>query len=261
MFGFIKKAFFTAITFFSYNVLNVNSLECVSMNNQECKIRTEIISLDTNYPTFYPYSIKINRCKGSCNTINNPYAKICVPDQIKNTKVKVFNLMSRTNKTRHIKWHKTCKCRCRLDASICNNKQRRNDDKCRCECKELIDKGMCDKGFIWNPSNCVCECDKSCDIGEYLDYKNCKCRKKIIDKLVEEFSENIDGNKMLYNETLDVILLSDNKTSDSCIVYIVLFSVFLIINISMAVYVYFFLYLKNKSTNSHYFGCLNMNGY
>ena len=77
--------------------------------------------------------------------------------------------------------------------SICNNKQRWNEDTCRCECKELIDKEMCHKGFIWNPSSCECECDKSCDIGEYLDYKNCNCRKIIIDKLVEECSENIDG--------------------------------------------------------------------
>ena len=61
--------------------------------------------------------------------------------------------MLRTNETRLIKWHETCKCKCRLDASICN-KQRLNNDKCRCECKELIDKGLCDKGFIWNPSNC-----------------------------------------------------------------------------------------------------------
>ena len=121
---------------------------------------------------------------------------------------------------------------------------------------------MRDKGFIWNPSNCECECNKSCDIGEYLDYKNCKCRKKIIDKLTEECSENINGNEMLYNETLDIISSSDNnKTSNSCIVCIVLFSVFLIISTSMAIYVYFFLYLKNKSTNSHYFGCLNINGY
>ena len=220
MFKFIKKCFFTAITF--YNLSNVNSLECVSMNNEEGKIRTEIINLNTNDPVFYPYSIKINRCKGSCNTINDPYAKICVPDQIQNTNVKVFNLISRTNDTnelRHIKWHKTCKYKCRIDASICNNKQRWNDDKCRCEFKESIGKGMCDKGFIWNPSNCECECDKSCDIGEYLDYKNCKCRKKIIDKLVEECSENIDGNEMLYNETLDIISSSDNKTSDSCVVY------------------------------------------
>ena len=67
---------------------------------------------------------------------------------------------------------------------------------------------------------------------------------------------------MLYNETLDIISSSDNnKTCDSCIVYIVFFSVFLIINISMAIYVYFFLYLKNRLTNSHYFGCLNVTGY
>ena len=64
---------------------------------------------------------------------------------------------------------------------------------------------MCDKGCIWNPGNCECECDKSCDIGEYLDYENCKCRKKLAEKLVEECSENIDGNKTLYNQTLDVI--------------------------------------------------------
>ena len=66
---------------------------------------------------------------------------------------------------------------------------------------------------------------------------------------------------MLYNETLDIISSSDNKTPDSCIVYIILFFVFLIINIPMAIYVNFFLYLKNKSTNSHYFECLNINGY
>ena len=157
-----------------FNLSNVNSLECVSMNNQECKIRTEITNRNTNEPMIYPHKIKINRCK-----CNDPYPKICVPDQIKNTNVKVVNLLSRTNETRHIKWHKTSKFLCRLDASICNNKQRWNYDICICECKKIIDKGTCDKGFIWNPSNCECECDKSCGIGEYLDYKNCRYRKKI----------------------------------------------------------------------------------
>ena len=189
--------FFTAITFFSYSVLNVNSLECASMDNQECNIRPEIININTNESLFYPYSIKINRCKGSCNTINDLYAEICVLDQIKNTDLKVFNLMATINETRHIKWHKTCKCKYRLDASICNNKQRWNDGKCRRECKELIQKAMFDEGLIWNPSNCECECDKSCDIGDYLDYENSKCKKRIIDRLFEECCENIDGNEML----------------------------------------------------------------
>ena len=89
-----------------------------------------------------------------------------------------------------------CKCKCRLDPSVCNNKQGWNEDKCMCEYKELIDKGVCDKGFIWNPSNSECECDKSRDIGEYLDYSNSKCRKKLVDKLVEECIEDIKETRL-----------------------------------------------------------------
>ena len=107
-----------------------------------------------------------------CNNINYPYAKICVPD-VKNLNVKVFNLMSRANETRHIEWHETCKCEYKFGANICNNKLWKKDIR-RCECKELIDKGVCDKGFLWNPSNCERECDEACDVGEYLDYENCK---------------------------------------------------------------------------------------
>ena len=116
MFDFIKKCFFTAMMF-SCNVSNAILLKCVSMNNQECKIRPEIININSNEPLFYPYSIS-----DSGNNINDPYAKLCVADVVKNINVKVFNLMSRTNETRHIKGHETCKCKCRLDASTCNNK-------------------------------------------------------------------------------------------------------------------------------------------
>ena len=70
---------------------------------------------------------------------------------------------------------------CMLIRCNCNNKQRLNNDKCRWEYKELIDKGVCDKGYAWSPSNCECECDKSCDVCEYVDCENCKCRKKLVD--------------------------------------------------------------------------------
>ena len=90
---------------FSFNTLNVNSLECVSINNQECKIRSEIINVNTNVPLFYVFSIKVNKCNGSCSNINNPYAKFCVPDVVKNINIKVFQLMSRINETRRIIWH------------------------------------------------------------------------------------------------------------------------------------------------------------
>ena len=112
------------------------------MNNQECKIRPEIINVNTNEPVLYPFSIKVRKCSGSCNNINDPYAKLYVSDFVKNINTKVFNLMSRINETRHIIWHETCRCICRLSASVCNNSQRWNKDKCRCECKEFIDKGI-----------------------------------------------------------------------------------------------------------------------
>ena len=134
MFGFTEKVFFITMRFFSLS--NINSLQCVSMNNQECKARTKIINIDNNEPVSYPFSIKVNKCSGSCNNINDPYAKLCVPDVVKNMNVKGFNMMSFTNQTRHIEWHETCKCKCRLDTSVCNNKQRWNKDKCRCECTE-----------------------------------------------------------------------------------------------------------------------------
>ena len=123
MFKFIKQIFISTITFFG-SLLSVNPLECISMKNQECKIGPEIVNANSNEPLFYPFNIKTSRCSGSCNNINDPYAKLCVPDVVKNLNIKVFNLMSRTYETRHIKEHETCKFKCRLDASVCNNKQR-----------------------------------------------------------------------------------------------------------------------------------------
>ena len=101
MFGFAKQVFFWAMMFFGCNISGVNSLKCVSVNNQECKVRPEIININSNEPLFYPYSIKVNKCSGSCNNINDPYSKLWVSDNIKNMNIKVFNLMSRTNETRH----------------------------------------------------------------------------------------------------------------------------------------------------------------
>ena len=122
IFRFVKIVFFVGLTILSNftNVIPLKAipLNCISMKNQECKIRPQVININSNNPVFYPFSIKINKCSGNCNNINNPYANICVPDIIKNLNVKVFNLMSRTNETRFIKWHEKCKCKCRLDAIV-----------------------------------------------------------------------------------------------------------------------------------------------
>ena len=108
----------------------------------------------------------------------------------------------------------------------------------------MIDEGVCDKGYAWNPSNCECECDKSCDVGEYLDYENCKCRKRLVDKLVDECDENID----------EVKIVSESKNKcNSCILYIVLFSIFFTINVGIATYFIYYKYANcNKENGSIY---------
>ena len=247
MFRFIKQIFISAMMFFG-SLPNVNSLDCISIKNEECKVRPEIININSNNHTFFPISIKLNKCNGNCNNINDRYARICVPDIVKNLNVKVFNIISRTNEARHIKWHETCKCICRLDGIICNSKQRWNKDKCRCECKELIDKGVCDKGFIWNPSNCECECDKSCNIDEYLDYSSCKCRKKLIDPLVEECTENIDETKLV-NITVEN---ENNSRCTSYLVYKVLFFIFFIISCGIIIYFVYHKYVNRIKYNLPY---------
>ena len=78
---------------FLSSVVSTNPLSCISMNNQACKVRPEIININSNEPVFYPFSIKTSKCSGSRNNINDPYAKICVPDVVKDSNVKVFNLM------------------------------------------------------------------------------------------------------------------------------------------------------------------------
>ena len=173
---------------------------------------------------------------------------MCIPDVVKKVNVKVFNIMPTTNETRNIESHETCKVKCTVDASVCNNKQRWNDNKCRCECKELIDKGVCDKGFIWNPSNCECECDKSCDVGEYLDYENCKCRKKLVDKLVEHSSTDRSSAVKCSENIDEVKIASENEHKNkcsSCTLYIVLFSIIFTINVGISSYfIYFHCCLK-----------------
>ena len=227
------------------NIVKVKSLECISVVNQKCISGPKIIDINANEPVFYPYSIKVNKCSGSCNIINDPYGKSCVPDITKSINVKVFNLMARINETRQIVWHKTCKCICRLTSAVCNSRQIWNEDKFRCEYKEdLISKMACDKGYIWNPSNCACECDKLCDIGQYLDYKNCVCRKSIVGKLVQECINVIDGDTT-YNKTLSIDL-NDCPSRTS---YVVLFIVFLLMSVIVSSTFIYFHWYKNKRSD------------
>ena len=116
----------------------------------------------------------------------------------------------------------------------------------------MIEKDTFDKGFIWNPSNCECECDKSCDISQYLDYSNCRCKNKLFDKLIEECTENIEDIKL-------VNITVENENSyykcSSSKVYIVFMMVILIIFIGITIY---FVYYNWSSVTNNAF-CIKFN--
>ena len=148
-------------------------------------------------------------------------------------------------KREFIESHETFKCECRLDAIVCNNKQCWNKHKCRCECKELIDKGVCNKGYAWNPRNCECECGKAFN---FMDYENCKCRKKLVAPFIKKCTETVEEVKLA-----NIIFAeNENKSGYKCIpltVYIMLLSVFFTINVGGIVtyYVHSQWYLKKYS--------------
>ena len=207
-----------AISLFS--ILKVGALECVSVVNQKCIPRPKILNVNEGIgeALFYPYNVLVNKCSGSCDTLDNPMSKTCVPKIIKNVNIKVYNFLMRLNETRNVLWHESCKCVGRLNSSVCNSKQIWNSDTCRCDCNEdFADIINCNKGYTWNPSTCECQCDKWCKTGQYLDHKNCICKSKLVGRLIEECTSII-------NETM--INNKDNITNDNT--YLILFIVFLI---------------------------------
>ena len=129
----------------------------------------------------FPYKIKVDKCVGSCNDVENPYFKVCLPDVLKNISVKSFDLLSRKNLLRNITFHKSCKCGCLLDEKFCNNKQKCHKNKCRCECLESKD---CDVGYSWNVVNCRCELKKTAKliVEEKCDVETNKFRQIIQNK-------------------------------------------------------------------------------
>ena len=172
-----------------FNVLKVKALERLSVTNQKCMPRPKILDVNegVGQALFYPYSVLVNKCSGSCDTLDDPMAKLCVPNVIKSVNVKVYNFLMRLIETRNILWHESCKCVCRLNSSVCNSKRIWNSDTCSCDCNEDFAGIMtCNKGYMWNPSTCVCECDMWCKPGQYLGYKKCVFKNKLIGKVISK---------------------------------------------------------------------------
>ena len=111
-----------------FNTSKINALQRMSAVHQKCMPRPKIVDKNANKPVYYPYNVLVNKCSGSCNNIDDPFAKLCVRGVAKNVNMKVYNLLSRVNETKNVIWHKTCKCLCRLTSAVCNSRQIWNSD-------------------------------------------------------------------------------------------------------------------------------------
>ena len=203
-----------------FGIIKRKALECVSVVNQKCIPRPKILDVNevVAEALFYPYNVLVSKCSGSCNTFDNPIAKLCVPNVIKRVNMQVYNFLMMLNETRNVLWHESCKCICKLNSSVCNNKQIWNGDICRGDCNEDVGIINCTKRYTWNPSTCKCQCDMWCKPGQYLDHKNCICKNKLIGRVIEECTSVINETKINNNK--------DNITNDNT--YLILFIVFLI---------------------------------
>ena len=235
-----------AISLFS--IIKTKALECVSVVNRNCMPRPKILNVNEGVgeALFYPYNVLVNKCSGSCNTLDDPMAKLCVPNIVKRINMKVFNFLMRLNETRNVLWHESCKCVCRLNSSVCNSKQIWNSDTCKCDCNEDFAGVInCDKGYTWNPSTCSCECDMWRKPGQYLDYKKCVCKNKLIGRVISECTSVIKET-MMNNKK--------NMSNDDTItnIFIGLFSVLLFIGIVYFCIFAYFKWIKGKNIYTNY---------
>ena len=233
------------LTISLFSIIKTRALECISVINRKCMPRPKILDVNEGVgeALFYPYNVLVNKCSKSCNTLDNPMAKLCVPNIIKEINIKVCNFLTRLNETRNVLWHESCKCVCRLDSSVYNSKQIWNSDTCRCDCNEDF-AGIinCTKGYMWNPSTCECQCDIWCKPGQYLDHKNCVCKNKLVGRLISECTSII-------NETMNNNNNYDNDYNAITYVFIGLFSLLLLVIICFCVFACFKRF-KSKYTNN-----------
>ena len=151
-----------------FGIIKIKALECVSVVNQKCMPKPKILDVNEGIgeALFYLCNVLVNKCSGSCDTLDDAMARLFVLNIIKNVNIKVYNFLMRLNEARNVLWHESCKFVCRLNSSVCSNKQIWNSDTCRCDCNEDF-AGIinCTKGYMWNPSTCECQCDMWCKPG------------------------------------------------------------------------------------------------
>ena len=139
-------------------------------------IQPTIINLHPNEYTqglhYYPFTINLDKCVRTCNTLNDLSNKVCVPNKTEHLNIHVFNMITGINESKTLTKHVSCECKCKFDWRKCNSNQKWNKNKCRCEFKK---HHIREKGYIWNPAKCTCKNGKY--LASFIDNSVITCDK------------------------------------------------------------------------------------
>ena len=190
MFGLDRKKFIGLLT----DLVNgSNHTKCISLSNQKCMIQFTLINLHPNEYSqefhYYPFAVKLDRCVGSCKTLDDLSNKVCIPNKTEDLNVDMFNMITRINESKTLTKYISCKCKCKFDGRKCNSNQWWNNDKCRCESKK---HHIREKNYIWNPNTCICGNGKY--LASIIDDSVIKCD-EIIDGETKTIQKNFNGKK------------------------------------------------------------------
>ena len=209
MFGIIKKIFIGLLTSLVNGSYKVNHTKCVSLSNENCMTQPTLINLHPNECSqefhYYPFAVKLDRCVGSWNTLNDLSNKVSAPNKIED--LNLSELKTLKNELNTLTKDISCECKCKFDERKCNSNQWWNNNRCLCECKK---NHICEKDHIWNPSACSCKNGKY--LASIIDVSLITCD-KIIDADVEaESNDEAKSN----NEETKTVSTNFNEKNITC---------------------------------------------
>ena len=114
----------------------------MSLSNQKCMTQPTLINLHPNEYSqefhYYSFTVKLDRCVGSCNTLNDLSNNVRVPNKIDDLNLSMFDMIKGINESKTLTKYISCQCKCRFDERVCSSDQWWNNDKCQCECKNVM---------------------------------------------------------------------------------------------------------------------------
>ena len=212
MFGLVMKIFLLLLS----NIVNgCNHTKCISLSNQKGIIQPAVINLQSNECSqdlyYYSFAVKLDRCVGSCNSLNDLSNKACVPNKTEDLNLSMFSMITEINESKTITKHVSWECKCKIDGRNCGSDQWWYNGKFWCGCKKLH---ACEKNYIGNPTTCICKNGKY--LASIVDDSASTC-----DETIEEEMKTvtINFNEKMQSGKEKILYSTHSSINYHCIIY------------------------------------------